>query len=342
MEKAIQTFKDHFIAILCGAAKSFPLNLWDRLLSQAEHTVNMLRPMRISPTILSYAYLWKQHNYNANLFAPLGCKVEVHLVPSNRETWAPHTASGLYIGNAWDHYRFHKIYINDTRHTHTCHTVSFKHMYLTMPTLTLADALIRAVDNLTSAIAGIVPPPNLTTDAINQLMHIFKQQVETTKNNATVQRVLKERAQDERVLTKAEPNPIPITTPRAMPTTNLTTSFPDLEIKYPDSDVGRPRQIPVVSQDNHGSVSPPSANTLHQCRGRIITEDFLFHLMGVPTPTQPFTARQAASRKFPLQFFCNFASAVLNNKTGDLLEYCHLLKHPKYKNIWSKLFGKEI
>ena len=31
-EKAIQTFKDHFVAILCGADTSFPLNLWDLLL----------------------------------------------------------------------------------------------------------------------------------------------------------------------------------------------------------------------------------------------------------------------------------------------------------------------
>jgi hypothetical protein len=165
----------------------------------------------------------------------------------------------------------------------------------------------------------------MTTDAINQLMHIFKQQAKTAKNNATVHRALKEHAHAERVLTKAEPNPIPTTTPSVALTANPTTSFPYLEIKYPDSDVGRPRQTPVVSQDNHESVSPPSANTHHQRRGRTITEDFLLHMVDVPTPTQPFTTQQAASRKFLLQFLCNFASAVLNNETGDLLEYCHLL-----------------
>ncbi len=62
-KKAIQTFKDHYIAILCGADKSFPLNLWDRLLPQADHTLNMLRPSRMTPTISAYAYLCKQHNY---------------------------------------------------------------------------------------------------------------------------------------------------------------------------------------------------------------------------------------------------------------------------------------
>jgi hypothetical protein len=41
-EKAIQVFKAQFISILCGVDESFPLHLWDRLLRQAEHTLNML------------------------------------------------------------------------------------------------------------------------------------------------------------------------------------------------------------------------------------------------------------------------------------------------------------
>ncbi len=38
--KAIQVFKAHFISILCSADKLFPLHLWNRLLGQAEHTLN--------------------------------------------------------------------------------------------------------------------------------------------------------------------------------------------------------------------------------------------------------------------------------------------------------------
>jgi hypothetical protein len=41
-EKAIQTFKAHFISILCGADKNFPMHLWCQLLPQAEDTLNML------------------------------------------------------------------------------------------------------------------------------------------------------------------------------------------------------------------------------------------------------------------------------------------------------------
>jgi hypothetical protein len=57
LERVIQVFKAHFISILCGADKSFPLHLWDRLLGQAEHTLIMLRTSEMMPTVSAYAYL---------------------------------------------------------------------------------------------------------------------------------------------------------------------------------------------------------------------------------------------------------------------------------------------
>ena len=150
--------------ILCGADTSFPLNLRDLLLCQVEHTLNMSRPSRMTPTVSSYTYLWGQHDYNANPFAPLGCKIKSYLVPGIRETWAPHTASGYYVWTSWKHYRCHVVYIIDTRHTRMCSSVFFKHKYLTMPSLTPAVALIRAADYLTTALAGVIPPPSITTN----------------------------------------------------------------------------------------------------------------------------------------------------------------------------------
>jgi len=70
-EKAIQIFKDHFVAVLCGANKEFPLTLWDLRLPQAKATLNMLQPSWMMPTISAYTYVWGQHDYNANPFAPL-------------------------------------------------------------------------------------------------------------------------------------------------------------------------------------------------------------------------------------------------------------------------------
>jgi hypothetical protein len=40
-ERAIRSFKDHFIAGLCSNYKSCPMHLWDRLLPQAVITLNM-------------------------------------------------------------------------------------------------------------------------------------------------------------------------------------------------------------------------------------------------------------------------------------------------------------
>ena len=85
-KKAIQVFKAHFISILCNADKSFPICLWDRLLGQVEHTLNMLRTAKMTPLVSAYAYIWGKHDYNANSFAPLGCKVEAQVTPSTKET----------------------------------------------------------------------------------------------------------------------------------------------------------------------------------------------------------------------------------------------------------------
>jgi hypothetical protein len=118
-EKGIQTFKAHFISILCDVDKLFPLHLWCQLLPQAKHTLNLLCPAHMCPTVSAYMYLWGPHDYNAHPFAPLGCKVKAYLYPGIRETWAPHTPSGYYIGNSHEHYWCH------ARSNCVCNTVFF-------------------------------------------------------------------------------------------------------------------------------------------------------------------------------------------------------------------------
>jgi hypothetical protein len=50
-ERAIRTFKNHFVATLCSVDSRFPLNLWDRLLPQTTLTLNLLRSSRIHPSM---------------------------------------------------------------------------------------------------------------------------------------------------------------------------------------------------------------------------------------------------------------------------------------------------
>ncbi len=122
--------------------------------------------------------------------------------PGVQEVWAPHTASGYYADNAREHYRCHKVYISDTKSIQSCLPVFFKYKYLSMPSISLDNALIRAADYqyLTDAIWGLVPKTAFTVDVVNQLMAIFKLQAKANKDTARAQRVLRDWAQAERVI----------------------------------------------------------------------------------------------------------------------------------------------
>jgi hypothetical protein len=50
-ECAIRTFKEHFVAGISSVDPSFPMHLRDRLLSQAEITLNLLRTSRLHPQL---------------------------------------------------------------------------------------------------------------------------------------------------------------------------------------------------------------------------------------------------------------------------------------------------
>ena len=78
--------------------------LWDRVLPQAEKTVNMPRPARVAPRVSADAYMNWQHDFNAHPLAPLGIEVEMHLKPAARDTWEEHSASGWNVGTSFEHY----------------------------------------------------------------------------------------------------------------------------------------------------------------------------------------------------------------------------------------------
>jgi hypothetical protein len=56
-ERAIQTFKDAFIATLAMTDADFPIQLWDQLTPQTQNTLNMMRASRVNPAILAYKSL---------------------------------------------------------------------------------------------------------------------------------------------------------------------------------------------------------------------------------------------------------------------------------------------
>jgi hypothetical protein len=55
-ERAIRTFKEHFVAGLSSVDPNFPLHLWDILLPQAENTLTLLRTSRQHPQLSAAAH----------------------------------------------------------------------------------------------------------------------------------------------------------------------------------------------------------------------------------------------------------------------------------------------
>jgi hypothetical protein len=77
-ERAIQTFKDAFIAALATTDSDFPLQLWDKIAPQVQDTLNMMRASRIDPTISVYEQLNGPYDWNRYPLAPLGCKAVIY------------------------------------------------------------------------------------------------------------------------------------------------------------------------------------------------------------------------------------------------------------------------
>ena len=86
-ERAIRTFKDHFIAILAGVDDNFPLYLWDLLLPQAELTLNLLRQSTSNPRILAWEFFQGPFDFNKTPLGPVGCRVLIHAKPVTRRSW---------------------------------------------------------------------------------------------------------------------------------------------------------------------------------------------------------------------------------------------------------------
>ena len=78
-ERAIQTWKNHYVASLSTTDPNCPLQLWCQFIAQAKYTLNMLRRSRVNPKLSLYAVLEGQFNFNKTPLAPVGTKALVFL-----------------------------------------------------------------------------------------------------------------------------------------------------------------------------------------------------------------------------------------------------------------------
>jgi hypothetical protein len=143
-ERATRIFKENFVAGISSVDRAFPVHLWDRLLPQAEITLNLLRTSRLQPQLYAAAHFHGLVDYNKTAFAPRGCKIIAHEKPGKRRSWAPHGQHGYSLGPTMHHHRCQDVYISATSSEHIVDTLKFFPHNYQMPQLSSTDRLLMA------------------------------------------------------------------------------------------------------------------------------------------------------------------------------------------------------
>eukprot|EP00804_Cyclotella_cryptica_P029060 CCRYP_005247-RA/>CCRYP_005247-RA protein AED:0.20 eAED:0.15 QI:0/0/0/1/0/0/4/0/830 len=315
-EKAIQTWKDHFIAVISGTDAKFPLHLWCQLLPQMERQLCLLRQSNAYPHISSHTHLYGHHDYNTHPFVPLGMEALVHDKPHRRKSFAQHCTKGYVIGTSHEHYRCWKVWTPTSRTTRISATVFFKHKR-----------------NHSSRCKPISSTHKQSPGPSQQQSQPIRSHPTTNPNTTiasprnTMQHIINNTHQTQHILSDYDSD---------------SSDSDDESITIPHPVPRLPLQPPRVSPQQTKTplprVSAPPSSPAHNTRSRAhtITQETILHLLH-KTRT-PLTPRRAATRQFPREAL----SAILDTDTGELLEYRHLIKNPKYCTIWKNAYGKEL
>ena len=304
-ERAIRTWKNHFVATLCTTNSKFPMHLWCRLIPQATMTLNMLRSCRHNIKLSAYEALDGAYSYDATPLAPPGCKVIAHETPAQRKTWAPHGVDGFYIGPTMDHYRCHKVYIPSTHGERIVETVDFQPTMCENPSVSNEENAIIAAHKLTQALQAPGTGKKLdlqTMDALKTLADIFHHQFgETTKSiSPAPQRVSPPPNHVEGPSTPRVVEPMPAQTP---PPPRVTASAPA----------------------NSVHVIPPDD-----------AQDEMYN------PMQETHSPPDQAHRYPTRFQLSQQANAIVTESGEIFEYRHLIKDPRYKDVWEDSMCDEL
>ena len=342
-ERAIATFKGHFISILAGVSDDFPIREWDELIPQAVLTLNLLRQSHVAPNISAYAYHHGSFDYNRMPLAPMGCAVQFHIKPSRRRTWGEHSMDGWYIKTSPEHYRCHIVFVKKTQAMRVTDTLFFKHKYITQPEVKPADIIIKAYRDLTSALQGLKNPRDQhQMQAIEQIQQQLepghKQEIneKLKRRFPRVQQLIRQEltekpaAQAPRVRFEepsaggVEPTRMIVASPRkqfvSSPQKQIE-SVPSPIIKAPKYTAEPEESIADRIKARRATIKSTAINSRQASATKIATaaDESIAERM----------LRRKRERKIEKAF------PVLDPDTGELLEYRQLLRHPKFKETWS-------
>jgi hypothetical protein len=254
----------------------------------------------VAPNILAYAYHHGNFDYNRMPLAPMGCAVQFHIKPNRHKSWGEHASDGWYIKTSPDHYRCHWIFVKATRAKQISDTVFFKHKYITQPTMTTDNLVIKAIHDLTNAIKGNKDPRNnAQSKAITKLANALR-----PGNIFPIQQASEHRprVQQEQVQEKNEP---------------VTINPPRMQIDTPPRvrfDLGANEEQPF------DPTTPPQLIVASSAKPRIATSESIADRVKRRRETPPSFGQSIMERV--AQRRRESASPIHDQDTGKMLEYC--------------------
>jgi hypothetical protein len=215
----------------------------------------------------AHQYVHGQFDYNTMPLAPLGCTVQMHEAPTKQGTWAENSIDGWYIQTSPEHYRCHVIYTKKTKSMRISDTVWFKHKFITQPTVTPADMIVKVLTDLTQA-----PKGKTNWDRLEQIKSLkrLEEQLTNTPPPPPVNTI---RTPTHTVEPRVE-NPTQTTLNTTEPRVETPTVIFDTETKPPNNTAytsPKPHQSePRVQKEQSKGISkgtinkpmPPSKNQL--------------------------------------------------------------------------------
>ena len=352
-ERAIQTFKNHFIAGLSIGDKDFPTILWCKLIKQAQDSLNILRTSRVHPKVSAFHVLEGTHDFNRHPWAPPATRATIFNPPETRTSWGSRALDAWYIGPAWDHYRCLQFQIPSTGGIRTSGQYQLYPQHCELPIETPMDAATRVAKDLLEAVRRVQGleerNPGRHTQALETLAKIFR---------GTTEHLPAETAHRQQTSTNpTEPSAIRHT-PRVH--TRVTRSNTPGIITQPGPPISEGGQRPTtegashepaVPRDNETNNQPPRRSARLHPHGsptnpRIISqEEVIAVAMGVmettPASSIPSNRRTTtpASPVFDHEHFC---APVIHPSTGKMItKYTELANDPETTEVWKTAFGKE-
>jgi hypothetical protein len=245
-----------------------------------------------------------------------------------------------------EHYRCHRIHVKKTRSERISYTVFFKHKYITQPTVTPADTIVKALDNLMHALKG---RRNVKGEAQIEAL----EWIDEILNNIPAQLEPERQQEQQKQVTfdEATAPPKDNIVPMARQTAPLRT-------------IQRPSIKKALINKPIQSITPTP--TVHE-ETRTVPTDTMTQKT-TPTPRvmrksrqiPPTTAqskirnkiREAASSRARLPYRTHMqlrqqeqrecVQLIRDGDTGEYLNYRQLMRSPKHHIIWNKSLANKF